>query len=115
MRAMLATALAAAAVTATLVAVGARATDGGPPRAPRVHHVAIRAMAFVPSTITVDVGDTVVWTNEDLFAHTVTAAGFDSGEMKPQATWRWRAAKGGDHAYVCTYHPTMRGVVATRD
>lgn len=46
---------------------------------PKTYQVEIRGMQFVPASLTVKVGDTVVWTNHDVLPHTVTAAGaFDS-------------------------------------
>ena len=80
---------------------------------PATHTVVMKAMAFVPQTLTVTKGDTVVWVNEDLFSHTATAAGsgFDSGEVVPKKTFRYVADKRGTFAYVCTLHPTMKGTL----
>jgi len=84
-------------------------------REPRVHHVEIRAMQFVPAELVVDVGDVVVWTNHDVVPHTVTAAGrFDSQQLASQATWRYVAAGTGAIAYTCTYHPTMNATLIVR-
>jgi plastocyanin len=83
--------------------------------APVVHQVAIRGMQFVPPELTVAVGDVVVWTNQDYFPHTVTAAGaFDSKNIESQATWRYTADRAGTFPYVCTLHPTMKGTLIVR-
>ena len=96
-------------VTALVAACG---SDG---RAPREHHVAIKAMQFEPASLEVAVGDTIVWTNADLVPHTATSAGrFDSGLLAPQATWRYTVTSAGDVAYVCTLHPTMAARFTTR-
>ncbi|MFZ1684338.1 MAG: hypothetical protein WAU88_09445 [Candidatus Zixiibacteriota bacterium] len=45
-------------------------TAGG---TPSLHTVSMSGSAFVPATLTVDVGDTVKWTNNDPVAHTATS------------------------------------------
>ena len=83
--------------------------------APREHRVAIRAMQFDPASLEVAVGDTIVWSNDDLVPHTATAAGlFDSGPLAPQATWSYTVEKAGTVGYVCTFHPTMSATFKTR-
>lgn len=83
--------------------------------AAETHVVAIEGMAFVPATVTVRRGDTVVWKNKDLTPHTATAQGvFDSGNIAPQASWSWKAGQPGRHPYVCLYHPGMKGEVVVQ-
>lgn len=84
-------------------------------RDPEEHHVAIRAMQFVPANLEVVVGDIVVWTNEDIVPHTATAAGvFDSQQLSSKQQWRYVVANTGDVAYTCTFHPTMQGTIIVR-
>jgi plastocyanin len=91
------------------------AACGASKPAPREHHVSIHAMQFDPATLEVAVGDTIVWTNEDLVPHTATAAGvFDSGPLVPHATWSYTVASAGTVGYVCTFHPTMAATFKTR-
>ena len=87
------------------------ATPPPPPAA--THTVTIEAMRFTPETLTVRPGDTVVWMNKDLFAHTATtsAAGFDSREIAPGQSWSHTLPSAGDFPYVCTFHPTMKALV----
>ena len=75
------------------------------------HNIVMEAMAFVPPKLTVKRGDTVVWINKDLFAHTASAGdrSFDSGEMAPDKRWSFVAGKRGTFPYVCTFHPSMTG------
>jgi plastocyanin len=89
-------------------------TACGRTREARTHHVEIRAMQFVPVELVVSVGDTVVWTNEDVLPHTATAASFDSKDLASKAQWSYKVTAAGDYNYVCTYHPTMRGRVSAR-
>lgn len=94
------------------VAGGVGAAGVSPPK-PRTHTVTIEGMRFEPATVTVARGDTIVWVNKDVVAHTATsaAAGFDSKIIPPGKSWRHRPAKKGRFDYVCSYHPTMVGVV----
>lgn len=84
---------------------------------PRTHHVAIRDMQFVPADVSVSVGDTIIWTNEDIVPHTVTSAarsGFDSAAIESKRQWRHVVAVTGDYSYVCSFHPTMHGTITAR-
>ena len=83
---------------------------------PVTYHVNIENMQFQPDVITVAPGDSIVWTNKDLFPHTVTSKSgeFDSHEIKPGETWTYRAAKAGEADYVCSLHPTMHAVLRVK-
>ena len=79
------------------------------------HTVTIDAFAFKPPVMTVALGDTVVWQNNDPVPHTVTAAGvFDSGAIAAGASWNYTATARGHHDYLCTFHPIMKGVLVVR-
>lgn len=79
--------------------------------------VAIRAFQYQPATVTVQVGDTVAWTNDDLVPHTATATKgkrFDSGSIDAKQAWRYVARRKGTYSYECTFHPTMEGTLVVR-
>ena len=86
------------------------------PRKPVKKAVTMEAVGFQPSDITVNVGDTVVWTNKDPFPHTVTSknGSFDSKQLAEGKSWSYRAQKKGDYPYLCTLHPTMTGTLHVR-
>lgn len=75
--------------------------------------VSMQAFAFVPATLTVHKGATVVWTNHDEVPHSVTAADgtFDSGPVAPGKSFEWVASDDGAVAYHCIYHPSMTGSI----
>jgi plastocyanin len=76
------------------------------------HTVVIDGVKFEPETVTVTHGDTVVWINQDPFPHTVTAKGvFDSHVILAGKSWKYTPRKAGDYPYVCTLHPTMKGML----
>jgi plastocyanin len=88
---------------------------GSKTRTPQEHAVAIRAMQFVPADVQVSVGDTVVWTNEDIVPHTATASGtFDSQQIASKQQWRYTVTTAGSMPYTCTFHPTMHGTITAR-
>ncbi len=74
---------------------------------------------FDPQEISVKVGTTVAWTNQDSVAHTVTSGdpnagptnAFDSGLIKSGATFQHKFDSVGVNPYYCTVHPWMTGKV----
>jgi len=74
---------------------------------------------FIPATITVDVGATVTWTNDDTAAHTVTSGSaadgpdgnFDSSLFMAGAEFSWTFDTAGEYPYFCMVHPWMDGTV----
>jgi len=77
------------------------------------HVVTMEGMGFRPAELTVKPGDKVVWQNKDVVPHTATAKGtFDSGAIAPGKSWTWTARGKGSHAYICVYHPGMKGTVS---
>jgi plastocyanin len=89
---------------------GAKAATG------KTYAVSMDGTAFVAPDITVDVGDTIVWKNEDPFPHTATSqsAGFDSKKIREGQSWSYTTTKKGDFHYVCTLHENMTGVIHVR-
>ena len=97
---------------ATLIAIMALAAAACSEATPaaRTHVVAIRGFQYAPQTASVSVGDTVVWTNEDVVPHTATAAGgrWDTGSIGSRASGRVVITRKGKQAYVCAFHPGMK-------
>ena len=106
-------ALIAAAGFPSLASAGRSANPGSAPQ--KMVTVTIRSFKFEPATVTVNVGDTVEWKNDDIVPHTATADGeaqkpvFDSGTIQTGATWRYLARNKGTYNYTCTLHPNMKG------
>jgi plastocyanin len=87
---------------------------GAPPHT--THTVSLEGVSFQPADLTVNVGDTVVWVNKDPFPHTATASGahFDSKEIPAEKSWTYTPTAAGEFPYVCTYHPTMKGMLRVK-
>jgi plastocyanin len=76
--------------------------------------VTIDNMAFNPASVTISVGDTVEWTNQMTFDHTVTPDNGEfpsSGHIKPQAKFSHTFTASGTVSYHCEIHPFMKGTV----
>jgi plastocyanin len=97
-------ALALSPLSSLLVAAPARA-DSAP--------VAIADFAFVPPSLTVAVGTTVTWTNDDYYTHTVTsdAGVFNSSDVAPGSSFTYTFNSAGTFSYHCSIHPTMHGTI----
>jgi plastocyanin len=99
----------------------ARAVVGSPgalgvphARVPVAHAVEIRNFAYEPRELSVARGDTIVFTNHDIFTHTVTddARTWDSGGIGHARSWR--LVFQGSVSYHCGFHPSMKGSLALR-
>jgi plastocyanin len=76
----------------------------------------MRSLAFTPAKLEIRAGTTIVWTNNDQMAHSVTAddATWDSGLIEPGATWQHTFEPPGAYPFHCTPHPFMKGVVTVK-
>ena len=106
----------ASAARRVFVATAAALLIGSASAAPAVHTVTIDGFEFHPAAITVSKGDVVVWVNKDPVPHTATAprTAFDSGTINAGSSFRFTATSPGRFDYVCTLHPTMKGVLIVR-
>ena len=74
---------------------------------------------YIPSSVTINVGDTVEWINSDTAAHTVTGGSpadgpsgvFDSSLVLGGATYAFTFEEAGNYDYFCMVHPWMVGNV----
>lgn len=103
-------------VAAALLGLGLPAASVSAPRKAQTHTVTVENMVFNPASLTVAVGDTVVWVNKDLVPHTATTQkkGFDSGIIGAGASWRLTMQEKGDWSYLCTLHPAMKATVRVK-
>lgn len=86
-------------------------------------------LEFTPDTVRVQVGETVLWKNDSVIVHTVTAddeeatmdkslrlpegaAPFNSGDLEPEETFEYTFEVPGRYRYFCVPHEAaMRGTV----
>jgi plastocyanin len=70
-----------------------------------------------PAHLDVVTGDTVMWTNDSVRVHTVTAddESYDSGRLSTSDTFSHTFTATGEVPYHCVLHPVIQGVVAVHD
>ncbi len=84
---------------------------------------------YDPPVISITVGDTITWYNDDREGHTITSGegsgrfgwmndnfgtpdgDFDSERFMPGESWAIKFEESGTFSYFCTIHPWMEGVV----
>ncbi len=77
---------------------------------------------FIPSSVKINVGDTVSWSNDDTAAHTVTSGkpangpdgNFDSSLLMVGKTFDVTFDNSGSYDYFCMVHPWMVGKVVVK-
>lgn len=77
--------------------------------------VSMADFAFVPATLTVQVGDTVTWTNTDTAPHDVTTTSgpypIHSTTLSTGQSWSYTFTTPGTYAYICSIHPDMHASI----
>jgi len=77
----------------------------------------IVGFAFSPATMTVNKGDTIVWTNKDTMAHTVTSDSGNelaSGNLVKGQTYTHTFNTIGSFDYHCNIHTSMKGTIIVK-
>lgn len=84
--------------------------------APAGPTVRIDNFTFGPAVITVGVGTTVTWVNNDDIPHTVVASdrAFKSKVMDTDEKFTFTFTRPGEYAYFCSLHPHMVGKVVVK-
>lgn len=108
----LALVLSLAAVTGALALAPSTAT-GAVVAAPTVR---IDNFVFGPGTLTVSVGTTVTWINQDDIPHSVVAddKSFKSKVLDTDERFSFTFTKPGAYGYFCSLHPHMVGKVIVK-
>jgi plastocyanin len=78
--------------------------------------VNIKDNSFVPQTLTVPVGATVEWHNQDAVQHTVTSDQglFDSGVLMPGKKFAFKFNAPGSFGYHCSIYSGMQGTITVK-
>lgn len=77
---------------------------------PTTHRIEISQFRFVPDNLSVQPGDTIIWTNRDVVPHKVTATdeSWDTGALKTGESGSIVVSEDFNLRYFCPYHPTMK-------
>ena len=91
-------------IAATMAATPARADN---------MEVKIDNFTFNPQQVTVKVGTTVTWTNDDDIPHLVVSQTplFKSNALDTNDTFSFTFTTPGSYAYFCSLHPHMTGSI----
>ena len=75
--------------------------------------VTIQNFAFNPGTLTVPVGTTVKWANQDPRIHRVysNTEVFESKDLNTGDSYSYKFTKAGTYKYHCSIHPNMTGTI----
>ena len=97
-------------------AAAAFAAMAGPAQAATIT-VAIDKVTYAPVRISARVGDTIVWTNNDILAHTVTSRDKAPGKafdlmIMPKKSQSLTVKAAGEIDYYCRFHPNMTGQIS---
>ncbi|MEK6952507.1 MAG: cupredoxin family copper-binding protein [Nanoarchaeota archaeon] len=77
--------------------------------------IVISGFSFNPNELTVKVGDTVTWENQDSAVHTVVSTGlFESNVLNKGDKFSFTFDKAGEYNYNCGIHPSMRGKIIVK-
>lgn len=79
-----------------------------------MHAVSVSNFRFTPQTLTVGVGDTVTWTNDDSTSHIISIDGVESPELFKGDSWSHTFTAAGAFDYLCTIHPSMKGTITVQ-
>lgn len=105
----------AVAVVTVLAVTLSGCLGGSNPPPGETHNVGMSGLAFVPSTLTIQVGENVTWTNNEAVAHNVVSDNatdpFTSGVMSYGQTYTHRFNQAGIFPYHCSLHPGMTGTI----
>jgi plastocyanin len=75
----------------------------------------VKSYRFDPKVIEIEAGDSVTWTNEDNFTHTVQVEGKEDHKVGQGESVEIRFDKPGTYDYVCTLHSQdMDGTVIVK-
>jgi|SRR5579871_2492198 len=74
--------------------------------------IKIDNFTFGPQKLSVKVGDTVTWTNDDDIPHTVVSVGkFRSKALDTEDKYSFTFTAPGTYEYFCGLHPHMQGSI----
>jgi plastocyanin len=108
--------LAAAALLAVAAAPNRAAPDKAPPDKD-VIVVKIQNLTLIPETVTITVGQTVRWTNNDDRDYLLVARdqSFNSGNIRPKEKFEHKFKEAGSYEYGCAIHPRLIGTVVVEE
>lgn len=96
--------LVALAASAALAAAGCGGADEEAEPVAATEVQMVKSYRFEPKVIEIGAGETVTWTNEDNFTHTVQVEGQEDHQVEPGQSVEIPFDEPGTYDYVCTLH-----------
>lgn len=85
------------------------------PTGGKASQVSIKNFSFDPSPLTIKIGTTVTWINNDSAPHTVTSdtegSALKSQTIQPGESFQFTFKDAGTFPYYCSLHTSMKGTV----
>ena len=114
-----------AAPTTTTASAQPVLKDDAPVEKPKKKVIAIAAASagvtisdfqFAPGNVTVNVGETVTWSNNGPTGHSATATNgsFDTGVLQKGSSGSHTFSQAGTFSYFCKPHPFMKGTIVVQ-
>lgn len=75
------------------------------------NNIVMENFLFYPKILTVNVGTTVVWINQDAAAHDIKSETFSSPVLSRNDQFQYTFSTKGTFNYSCGIHPSMTGTV----
>jgi len=83
--------------------------------APSTKSVEAMGYKFTPASLSINVGDTVTWTNHDTAPHNIVVTDgpekFTSPTLQTGQTFSHTFTKAGNYSYYCSIHPDMKATL----
>ena len=73
--------------------------------------VQMQDFAFSPASVTINVGDSVTWSNVGAEDHDAASSAFSTGTVSPGSSATETFSTAGTFSYVCSFHPQMKGTI----
>jgi plastocyanin len=106
---------AVAVLAATVFAAGCGGAGGSSEPVATTEVKMVKSYRFDPKTIEIEAGQTVTWTNEDNFTHTVEVEGQEDHKVGQGDSVEITFDEPGTYEYVCTLHSQdMDGTVIVK-
>ncbi|NTW21920.1 hypothetical protein HGA34_00050 [Candidatus Falkowbacteria bacterium] len=101
------------------IAVDSRYPEVVEPVSAKTYDVVAYRFEFSPKNLTIRLGDSVHWVNQDPATHTITPVGstltgFGSGTLMPSQYYTFKFTKRGTFNYKCSLHPYMTGSIVVK-
>ncbi len=73
--------------------------------------IIIKDFEFNPNVITVNLGTTITWINQDSAPHTIKFSNSESQKLNNGDSFKFQFNNKGTYDYICGLHPSMKAKI----